>query len=76
MRCLCSWGATKVVVAFELRTLEVVVVVPVDNSIPIDKEDEVDIDNGMAVEHEEDSFEVHLQEVVDSLLEASLDAKD
>nr|GMD22367.1 ABC transporter G family member 14 [Ipomoea batatas] len=69
------------VVAFELGALEVVVVVPVDNSIHSDKEDGVDMDDDMAVEHKEDSFEVHpqevdLHEVVDSHVEASLDVED
>nr|GMD52944.1 hypothetical protein Iba_chr11bCG16420 [Ipomoea batatas] len=69
------------VVAFEHGALEVVVVVPVDNSIHSNKEDEVDMDDGMAVGHEEDSFGVHpqevdLHEVVDSLVEASLDVED
>nr|GMC99892.1 hypothetical protein Iba_chr05eCG10030 [Ipomoea batatas]GME19663.1 hypothetical protein Iba_scaffold23478CG0020 [Ipomoea batatas] len=68
-------------VAFQHGALEVVVVVPVDNSIHSDKEDEVDMDDGTAVEHEEDSFGVHpqevdLHEVVDSLVEASLDVED
>nr|GMD79614.1 hypothetical protein Iba_chr13dCG5640 [Ipomoea batatas] len=81
LRCLnCrSWDLS--VVAFDHVALEVVVVDLVDNSIHSGKEDEVDMDGSMAVEHEEDSFEVDflevaLHEVVDSLIEASLDVED